>query len=363
MGHIFTLSGPSGVGKTTFLTALFAAKPDDLVLLPRYTDRPRREGEDESFEHYFTSHSGLLQKVFANDFIHIEKWGDYYSAIESRALEMAMNEAPDALVLTSVFGSARLRATYGAQVVPLYLWTSDTTSLMNPRCLEDSSPEVGELKWRIRKKLIEDGFSNFETASLTDDAFLNKRMVDNYLDIAAVNGRLRSGEHILVLPNRHDALADTLSAFTAMRTSIRPTLPRHIERGGGCFVIMPFRKDFPPIFDQHISVICDRLGITVARADGIFSTRPLMDDIREAVVTARVVIADLTDHNPNVFYELGICHALGKDVVMITQNKEVPSDVRHIRYLLYEYTPPGMQQFEVALEMTLRRLIQDYPSR
>lgn len=327
------------------------------MLLPRYTDRPRRDGEEEGFEYYFTSHAGLLQKVFANDFIHIEKWGDYYSAIESRTLEAAMGATPDALVLTSVFGSARLRATYGASVIPLYLWTADTTSLMNPRCLEESSPEVRELKWRIRKKLIEDGFSDFETASLTDDAFLNKRMVDNYLDIAAVNGRLRSGEHILVLPNRHDALKDTLEAFSALRASIPRAPLRHAERGGGCFVLMPFRRDFPPVFDDHISPVCSRLGITVARADGIFSTRPFMDDIREAVVTARVIIADLTDHNPNVFYELGICHALGKNVILITQDREVPSDVRHIRYLLYEYTPPGMQQFENSLERTLHGLL------
>jgi guanylate kinase len=356
LGRIFTLSGPSGVGKTTFLTALFAVRPSDLVLLPRFTDRPRRDGEDEGFEHFFTSHSGLLQKVFANDFIHVEKWGDYYSAIESRTLEEVMSATADALVLTSVFGSARLRATYGASVVPLYLWTADTTSLMNPRCLEDSSPEVGELKWRIRKKLVEDGFSNFETASLTDDAFLNKRMIDNYLDIAAVNGRLRAGEDILVLPNRRDELQAAMSHFASIRDRVLPA-PPPTTRGGGCFVLLPFRKDFPPIFDNHISAVCDHLGITVARADGIFSTRPLMEDIREAVATARVVIADLTDHNPNVFYELGICHALGKNVILITQNREVPSDVRHIRYLLYEYTPPGMQQFEKALELTLRKIL------
>jgi len=82
-----------------------------------------------------------------------------------------------------------------------------------------------------------------------------------------------------------------------------------------------------------------------------------MDDIREAVVTARVIIADLTDHNPNVFYELGICHALGKNVILITQDRNVPSDVRHIRYFHYEYTPPGMEQLERALERTLRGLL------
>ena len=357
MSHIFTLSGPSGVGKTTFLRALFQARPDGLILLPRYTDRPRRDGEDEGFEHYFTSHQGLLQKVFANDFIHIEKWGDYYSAIASRVLEEAISDNPDGIVLTSVFGSARLRATYGASVVPLYLWTEGAASLMNPRCLEDSSPEVLELKWRIRKKLVEDGFSNFETASLTDDAFLDKRMVDNYLDIAAANGRLRSGEDIYVLANRRDAVSDTLAAFTAIRSRLTPVVGAPTESSAGCFVLMPFRPDFPPVFEQHIATTCRRLGISASRADGIFSTRPFMDDIREAVLTARVIIADLTDCNPNVFYELGICHALGKAVILITQDREVPSDVRHIRYLLYQYTPPGMQRFETALEMTLRGVL------
>lgn len=84
MGRIYTLSGPSGSGKTTFLLSLFSQRRSDIVLLPRYTDRPMREGEDEGFEHYFTSYPGILQKLFANDFIHIEKWGDYYTANTKR---------------------------------------------------------------------------------------------------------------------------------------------------------------------------------------------------------------------------------------------------------------------------------------
>lgn len=106
MGRIFTLSGHSGAGKTTFLQSLFLDRPSNLVVLPRYTDRPKRDNEDEGFEHFFTSHAGLLQKVFANDFIHIEKWGDFYSAIESRTIEEAMDSDNDGIVLTSVFGAA-----------------------------------------------------------------------------------------------------------------------------------------------------------------------------------------------------------------------------------------------------------------
>lgn len=357
MGRIFALSGPSGAGKTSFLVSLFRDPAPGLVLLPRYTDRPKRDGEDEGFEHYFTTHQGLLQKVFANDFIHIEKWGDYYSAMETRTIEEAIESEHDGLVLTSVFGAARLRATFGHNVTSLYLWTGPRPALLNPRCLDDNSPEVIELKWRIRKKLVEDGFSEFETASLTDNAFLNKRMVDNYLDIAAVNGRLRAVEDIAVIGNLRDQLEVAVAAFHQLRASLRPSArTMRKERGGGCFVLMPFKDSLRAVFDDHIVKVCNELGITVTRADQIFSAEPLMEDVRDAVLTARYIVADLTDSNPNVFYELGICHALGKKVILVTQSAEVPFDVRHIRHIRYEYTPRGMQTFETALRETLQVL-------
>lgn len=357
MGKLFVLSGPSGVGKTTFLTALFQERPTDLVLIPRYTDRPKRSGEDEGFEHYFVSHGELLQKVFANDFIHIEKWGDYYSAIESRSVEEVLNSESDGLVLTSVFGASRLRATYGLRVTCLYLWTYDRTSLLSPRCLEDQSDQVLELKWRIRKKLVEDGFSEYETASLSGDEFLKKRMVDNYLDIASVNGRLRAGEDVKVLPNPRDEMSKATQSFAKLREA--PKVFGHDAnkvRGGGCFVLMPFKPEMKPIYDDHIKKVCERIGVSVTRADQIFSHRAVMEDVREAVVTARYIIADLTDNNPNVFYELGICHAIGKNVILITQNEDVPFDVRHIRHIRYQYTPRGMLEFEEILASTIGAL-------
>ncbi|MCR4320346.1 MAG: hypothetical protein NUV74_08460 [Candidatus Brocadiaceae bacterium] len=250
-----------------------------------------------------------------------------------------------------------MRATFGHNVTSLYLWTGPRPALLNPRCLDDNSPEVIELKWRIRKKLVEDGFSEFETASLTDNAFLNKRMVDNYLDIAAVNGRLRAGEDIAVIGNLRDQLEVAVAAFHQLRASLRPSArTMHKERGGGGFVLMPFKDSLRAVFDDHIVKVCNELGITVTRADQIFSAEPLMEDVRDAVLTARYIVADLTDSNPNVFYELGICHALGKKVILVTQSAEVPFDVRHIRHIRYEYTPRGMQTFETALRETLQVL-------
>ncbi len=68
-----------------------------------------------------------------------------------------------------------------------------------------------------------------------------------------------------------------------------------------------------------------------------------------------MLVAELTGRNPNVLYELGIAHTLGKPVVMITQSlDDVPFDLRHHRSIPYTHTPRGAQQLEEALSKTLQ---------
>jgi hypothetical protein len=80
-----------------------------------------------------------------------------------------------------------------------------------------------------------------------------------------------------------------------------------------------------------------------------------MKDVWSAIYYSEVVIADCTGRNPNVFYEIGIAHTLGKETVLIAQQiDDIPFDVRHIRSIVYEYTPRGVREFEKKLEETLR---------
>ena len=65
----------------------------------------------------------------------------------------------------------------------------------------------------------------------------------------------------------------------------------------------------------------------------------------------------MTGRNPNVMYEIGMAHTVGKPVVMITQNREdVPFDLKHYRYIVYEYTPRGCQLLEEKLIGTVKFL-------
>lgn len=359
MGKIFTISGPSGVGKTTFFQHLFKLiDSKEIVLIPRYTDRPMRDDEEEGFEYYFTSHNGLLQKVYSNDFIHLEKWGDFYSGIDTRLLKDVINSNRDGLILASSFGASRLKASFGDKIQPLYIWTGHEESLKNPRSLETDSPEIKELKWRIKKKVEESAFGEFEISSLTDEAFLDKRMVDNYLDIASVNGRLRSGEEIIIIPNLNNKLENAVKHFLKVREEVKQfDLQISDAKNKSCFVLMPFKTDMQPIYNDHIKKVCKQLKINVTRADQIFSTNALMEDINKSVLNASVIIADLTGNNPNVFYETGICHALGKTVILITQEETAPSDLMHIKRIPYKFTPPSMKQLEKILAETLKTVL------
>jgi hypothetical protein len=139
------------------------------------------------------------------------------------------------------------------------------------------------------------------------------------------------------------------------RTPIWGPLPGAVD-DKSCFVIMPFGADanVQEVYRDVVIPVAESLGLRVTRADDIFGHREIIRDIWRAIGAARVVIADVTGRNANVFYELGMAHAIGKDAIMLAQRREdVPFDVTHLRYILYEYTPRGVKKLEESLRRTL----------
>jgi hypothetical protein len=94
------------------------------------------------------------------------------------------------------------------------------------------------------------------------------------------------------------------------------------------------------------------------RADNIYDNRPIIEDIWQRINEARIVISELTGKNPNVFYETGIAHTVGKEVILLTQSMDdVPFDLRHLRCIVYDYTPRGVQTLETNLRNTIEGII------
>jgi hypothetical protein len=101
--------------------------------------------------------------------------------------------------------------------------------------------------------------------------------------------------------------------------------------------------------------VAETLGLSVKRGDDFFTSHDVMLDIWRSIYSSRVIIADCTDRNPNVFYEIGLAHALGKVVILITQNEDdVPFDLKSFRYIKYENTSRAMKAFEEVLAKTIK---------
>jgi hypothetical protein len=90
-----------------------------------------------------------------------------------------------------------------------------------------------------------------------------------------------------------------------------------------------------------------------------------MGDIWDSIWKAKVVIADVTSKNPNVNYELGLCHALGVPTVIITQNRNhVPFDYRYRRHILYTPKKNGWRrQLKTDLINHINAVLQDSSGR
>src|ERR1035437_2547929 len=96
---------------------------------------------------------------------------------------------------------------------------------------------------------------------------------------------------------------------------------------------MPFAEEFKPVFDDVIKPAVADYSLEAIRADNIWSPGAVMGQIWAHINIARFLIADLTGRNPNVFYELGLALALGKDVILLTQRADdVPFDLQHMRF-------------------------------
>ncbi len=121
------------------------------------------------------------------------------------------------------------------------------------------------------------------------------------------------------------------------------------------FMLSPFSEPFNTIFHDHIKPTVEKIeNIKCFRADNIYDNKPIIEDIWKSINEASIIISELTGRNPNVFYETGIAHTVGKEVILITQNiEDVPFDLRHLRCIVYEYTPKGIQLLETNITNTI----------
>lgn len=120
-------------------------------------------------------------------------------------------------------------------------------------------------------------------------------------------------------------------------------------------VMMPF-AGFDGVY-QAIKNACGAAGCRCLRADDIWENSSIIQDIFSLIYRAKIVIVDFSGKNPNVMYETGIAHTLGKIVVPLAQiMQDIPSDMVHHRALIYLKNGEGLTKLEDELFKKLRMI-------
>lgn len=122
-------------------------------------------------------------------------------------------------------------------------------------------------------------------------------------------------------------------------------------------VMMPFSAEFASVWET-LRATADVGGWVCQRADDIWVDSVVINDVVTLIARSKVVICDVTGRNANVFYEAGIAHTLGREVVLITQSPaDVPFDLRHHRYVTYMANSEGLADLGEVLLSRLRTLM------
>jgi len=125
-----------------------------------------------------------------------------------------------------------------------------------------------------------------------------------------------------------------------------------------CFVVMPFRPEFNFLCRTIRSHLARTMpDLSIERGDDKIHTVPILEKIVDYIKQADVVIADSTGRNPNVFYEIGLAHALERPVVLITSDaiEDAPTDIRSFDFISYAQRTPD--DFLARLEQAVQNVV------
>lgn len=119
------------------------------------------------------------------------------------------------------------------------------------------------------------------------------------------------------------------------------TRVRQAKTKDTCFVLMPFGGWLDDYYEAIYKPAIENAGLEPHRADDLFRPSTIVNDIWSYTKRAKVLLADLSGKNPNVFYELGLAHALAKPAILVAESMdEIPFDLRALRIIVYDKNSP-----------------------
>jgi hypothetical protein len=218
---------------------------------------------------------------------------------------------------------------------------------------------------------LSDVYKHYRGENLPDDTFFKNTLADEYnvpaskfedfksifISSLTVAGLVESrGDKVRVL----DASDETKQGGEKSELTKKLGKAVKVDATDTCFVVQPFAPPLGDYYEKIYRPAIEKAGLTPSRADAeIFGTGKIIDQVWRGISSARVLVAELTSRNANVFYELGLAHALKKPVVLVSATEDdVPFDLHHIRVIYYDKSDPfwGQKLLDKVAENILSAL-------
>ncbi len=130
-------------------------------------------------------------------------------------------------------------------------------------------------------------------------------------------------------------------------------------RGSKVFVVMQYTPEFDELYAEVIKPTVESFKMESVRADDFYTSGLILNDITQSIIESQIIIADITPDNPNVFYEVGYAHGIGKPVILLSERKreKLPFDVSGFRTLYYDNSIGGKSKVEERLNKFIKSIL------
>lgn len=281
---------------------------------------------------------GLIKGGIQSEQLQLTPDGDIATSSDARPRERARARIKLAIETTEIFKS--LYAKFNGQKLP-------STALM-----EDAAADL-QVHEQFRKECVEVFIVNLRFVGLLQT--------------------LSGAERILTVDHALDQLPGSIPGSTHISTPEQPLIIHSDAQFDRiCFFIGPIgnpeseqRKHSDLILESLIRPALEPFGFEVKRADEIQNPGLINKQIFEYLLKSRLAIADLSYHNPNVFYELAIRHARNLPVVqLIRKSDPIPFDINQSRTIILDTTDlysfvPKIETYKTEISSHVRRAIED----
>jgi len=216
---------------------------------------------------------------------------------------------------------------------------------------------------------IADVYAHYRGENLPDDQFFKNTVVETYgipansfIEFKKILLECLESAQLLEQHGDKIRIIDVSADVVPLKSTPSDRIKKlgkaaNISSTDTCFVMQPFAPPLGDYYEKIYKPAIEKAGLKPVRADAdIFGTGKIMDQVWDGITSAKVLVAELTSRNPNVFYELGLAHALEKPVVLVSSREDdVPFDLQHIRVIYYDMSDPfwGSKLIEKVAENIL----------